>query len=47
MKKAGAGMIIAVNACESLREELAPGHMVVLDSFIDRFFPNTMFTINL
>jgi 5'-methylthioadenosine phosphorylase len=37
MKKAGVGMIIAVNACGSLREELAPGHMVVLDSFIDRF----------
>jgi purine nucleoside phosphorylase len=29
-------MILATTACGSLREEIAPGHVVVLDSFIDR-----------
>ncbi|CAK5048667.1 unnamed protein product [Meloidogyne enterolobii] len=36
LKKAGVSVIIAVTACGSLREELAPGHFAVLDSFIDR-----------
>jgi 5'-methylthioadenosine phosphorylase len=36
LKKAGVGLIIACNACGSLQDELAPGHIVVLDSFIDR-----------
>uniref|UniRef100_A0A1I8BBG3 PNP_UDP_1 domain-containing protein n=1 Tax=Meloidogyne hapla TaxID=6305 RepID=A0A1I8BBG3_MELHA len=36
LKKAGVSIIIAVTACGSLREELSPGHFVVLDSFIDR-----------
>lgn len=36
LKKAGVALIIACNACGSLREELAPGHIVVIDSLIDR-----------
>uniref|UniRef100_A0A914LVB4 S-methyl-5'-thioadenosine phosphorylase n=1 Tax=Meloidogyne incognita TaxID=6306 RepID=A0A914LVB4_MELIC len=36
LKTAGVSVIIAVTACGSLREELAPGHFAVLDSFIDR-----------
>jgi 5'-methylthioadenosine phosphorylase len=36
MKKLGAGWLLAVSAVGSLREEIAPGHVVVPDQFIDR-----------
>ncbi len=36
LKKLGASYVIAVSAVGSLREEIAPGHLVVPDQFIDR-----------
>ncbi len=36
LKRAGCTDIISVSACGSLREELAPGHFVLADQFIDR-----------
>ncbi len=36
MKKLGVGWIISVSAVGSLKEEIAPGHVVVIDQFIDR-----------
>jgi len=36
LKELGATHVVAFTACGSLREEIAPGHMVVLDQFIDR-----------
>ena len=36
LKKVGAEQIISVSAVGSLREQIAPGHMVVVDQFIDR-----------
>jgi len=36
MKKLGVERIIASGACGSFKEELPPGHIVVLDQFIDR-----------
>jgi 5'-methylthioadenosine phosphorylase len=36
MKQLGAEWILAVSAVGSLREEIAPGHVVVPDQFIDR-----------
>jgi 5'-methylthioadenosine phosphorylase len=36
MKKLGVEWIVAVSAVGSLREEIAPGHVVVPDQFIDR-----------
>jgi len=36
LKRAGATDIISVSACGSFREELAPGHFVIADQFIDR-----------
>jgi 5'-methylthioadenosine phosphorylase len=36
MKQLGADAIISVSAVGSLREEIAPGHIVVPDQFIDR-----------
>ena len=35
LKQIGARFIIAVNACGSLREEYAPGHIVIPDQLID------------
>jgi len=45
MKKLGVERIISVSAVGSLREEVAPGHLVVPDQFIDRTSqrPNTFF----
>ncbi|HXQ21039.1 MAG TPA: S-methyl-5'-thioadenosine phosphorylase [Candidatus Acidoferrales bacterium] len=45
MKKLDAEWIIAVAAVGSLREEIAPGHLVVPDQFIDRTYrrPSTFF----
>ncbi|MCB9744950.1 MAG: S-methyl-5'-thioadenosine phosphorylase [Alphaproteobacteria bacterium] len=36
MKKLGVGWIVSVSAVGSLQEEIVPGHMVVIDQFIDR-----------
>jgi len=36
MKRLGAAWIVSVSAVGSLREEIAPGHVVVPDQFIDR-----------
>jgi 5'-methylthioadenosine phosphorylase len=36
MKTVGAAWLVAVSAVGSLREEIAPGHVVVPDQFIDR-----------
>ncbi len=36
LKKLGVERIFAVNACGSLREDYAPGEIVILDQFIDR-----------
>ena len=36
MKKLGVGRIISVSAVGSMREEIVPGHIVVVDQFIDR-----------
>jgi 5'-methylthioadenosine phosphorylase len=36
MKELGAEWVVAVSAVGSLREEIAPGHVVVPDQFIDR-----------
>jgi 5'-methylthioadenosine phosphorylase len=38
LKRAGVTDLVSVSACGSLREELAPGHFVVVDQFIDRTF---------
>ena len=38
LKRAGCTDIIAISAVGSLREELAPGHLVIADQFIDRTF---------
>ena len=45
MKKLGAERVIAVSAVGSLRQEIAPGHLVVPDQFIDRTSqrPSTFF----
>lgn len=36
LKRAGCTDVIAISAVGSLREELAPGHFVIADQFIDR-----------
>ncbi len=36
MKKLGVERIMASGACGSFKEELAPGHIVIVDQFIDR-----------
>ena len=36
MKKLGVSWIISVSAVGSLRKDIVPGHMVVIDQFIDR-----------
>src|SRR5512132_15784 len=45
MKKLGVGRIISISAVGSLREDIAPGHLVVPDQFIDRTSqrPSTFF----
>jgi 5'-methylthioadenosine phosphorylase len=45
MKKVGVERIISVSAVGSLREEIAPGHVVIPDQFIDRTTqrPSTFF----
>jgi 5'-methylthioadenosine phosphorylase len=36
MKKLGAGWIISVSAVGSMKEEIRPGHIVIVDQFFDR-----------
>ncbi len=38
MKRAGVTDLVSISACGSLKEELPPGHFVVVDQFIDRTF---------
>ena len=38
MKRAGCTDLISVSACGSFREDLPPGHFVLVDQFIDRTF---------
>ncbi len=38
MKRAGVTDLVSVSACGSLKEDLPPGHFVVVDQFIDRTF---------
>lgn len=38
LKRAGVTDLISVSACGSLKEELPPGHFVIVDQFIDRTF---------
>ena len=36
LKQLGVGWVLSVSAVGSLREDIAPGHLVVVDQFIDR-----------
>lgn len=38
LKRAGVTDLISISACGSLKEELPPGHFVIVDQFIDRTF---------
>jgi 5'-methylthioadenosine phosphorylase len=38
MKRAGVTDLVSISACGSFREELPPGHFVLVDQFIDRTF---------
>lgn len=38
LKRAGVTDLVSISACGSLREDLAPGHFVLVDQFIDRTF---------
>ncbi len=38
LKRIGVTDVISVSACGSFREEMAPGHFVITDQFIDRTF---------
>ncbi|MCL4166535.1 UNVERIFIED_CONTAM: hypothetical protein GTU68_014866, partial [Idotea baltica] len=38
LKRLGVTDILSVSACGSFREEMAPGHFVIVDNFIDRTF---------
>jgi 5'-methylthioadenosine phosphorylase len=46
LKRAGVTDLVSVSACGSLREQLAPGHFVLVDQFVDRTFARekTFFT---
>jgi 5'-methylthioadenosine phosphorylase len=38
LKRAGVTDVISISACGSLREDLPPGHFVLVDQFVDRTF---------
>ena len=38
LKRAGVTDLVSISACVSLKEELPPGHFVIVDQFIDRTF---------
>jgi 5'-methylthioadenosine phosphorylase len=46
LKKLGVSQILSVSAVGSMREEIVPGHFVVIDQFIDRtrHRPDTFFS---
>jgi 5'-methylthioadenosine phosphorylase len=38
LKRAGVTDLVSISACGSLREDLPPGHFVLVDQFVDRTF---------
>ena len=38
LKRAGVTDLLSISACGSLKEELPPGHFVIVDQFVDRTF---------
>ena len=38
MKRAGVTDLVSLSACGSFKEELPPGHFVLVDQFVDRTF---------
>lgn len=38
LKRCGVTDLVSISACGSLREDLAPGHFVLVDQFVDRTF---------
>ncbi|WP_296205275.1 S-methyl-5'-thioadenosine phosphorylase, partial [uncultured Hyphomicrobium sp.] len=38
LKRSGVTDLVSISACGSLREDLAPGHFVLVDQFVDRTF---------
>src|SRR6185369_1004883 len=38
LKRCGVTEILSISACGSFKEELPPGHFVIVDQFIDRTF---------
>src|SRR5215468_3507729 len=38
LKRAGVTDLVSISACGSLKEELPPGHFVLVDQFVDRTF---------
>jgi len=38
LKQLGVTDVISISACGSFREEMAPGHFVIVDQFVDRTF---------
>jgi 5'-methylthioadenosine phosphorylase len=38
LKRSGVTDLVSISACGSLKEELAPGHFVLVDQFVDRTF---------
>jgi 5'-methylthioadenosine phosphorylase len=38
LKRSGVTDLVSISACGSLRQELAPGHFVLVDQFVDRTF---------
>ncbi len=38
LKRVGVTDVISISACGSFREEMAPGHFVIVDQFVDRTF---------
>jgi 5'-methylthioadenosine phosphorylase len=38
LKRAGVTDLVSISACGSLKEQLAPGHFVLVDQFVDRTF---------
>ena len=38
LKRAGVTDLLSISACGSLKDELPPGHFVIIDQFIDRTF---------
>ena len=41
MKRLGVTDLISISACGSFRENMKPGHFVIVDQFIDRTFART------